>query len=393
MSAVATRFLIQEKTRWVTAYRYPMLPAEGGSMKIDDIMIGKQVSKHLYHFDSDIEPEDLLKIMRFSAHKSRTSGYYYSNEKLFYTKIDAITKQEFEYIYDNVDKDIEGLLERFTREELISRLSSVMKITSSTTKIEIIQRARQNKNLLFDFFKKEFIREYCSDWYEFKKGKTFLTTVSDPSKNLVFTLNYERNSLSGKKYLQFWRLGNTCHDFELTRDFKTRICGDYLTINLEDSNDVIFEKMKEFLRQNSQETKLNLNCVYKKIDINDLDFKKADAIRYSLWINELSKYFGLRKGSKFKTFSEGLRQRNDTETVKNHLARRFIIASGAHDVYCGIEHDREFFERIAWHLKIEYLKDTMILCKVVEEETQETIAALWDLLNRCMYRAFCFVEL
>lgn len=363
-------------------------------MKVDDIIIGKQVSKHLYHFEQDIEPEDLLKIIKFLVRKGGEPGYLYEKKKIFYTKSELITRQEFEYVYEHTDKNLDYLLDIFTRDELANKVGSAIKIISSTTKTEIVQRIIRDKNLLFGFFKEYFVGKYCSKWHEFKRQKIFLPAASDKTKNLAFTLNRNCDSLSGKHYLQYWRLGDKYNTFELNRDFKTEIIGNDLAINLKDSDEVITKSMHKFLRLNDKVTEFDLSCVYEAIDNRDLDMVKAGIINYSLGINALSEYFGLRMGSKFKTFSEGLRQRKDLETVEKYLCRKFIIASDNHDIYSGIAHNEEFFEKIAWHLKLEYLKDKRILCKVTEDETQETITAIWEMMSEHKYTGeFSLVEI
>lgn len=362
-------------------------------MKVDDIIIGKQVSKHLYQFDQNITPEDLLKIIRFLAHKGRDIGYLYESKRIFYTKIDLITKQEFEYVYERINKSFDYLLDGFTREALANKLGSTIKIISSTTKTEIIQKVIRDKDLLFRFFKDIFIGTYCTKWYEFKRNKTFLPAVSDKTKYLVFSSSHMNKSFSKKKYLQYWHLGNKYDGIELSQDFKTEIIGDNMTINLKDSDDVIIRNTYRFLRNYGKGVKFNMECESRAIDTDDLDIKKASSINYSLDLYSLVEYFGLRKGSKFRTFSEGLRQREDSETVEKYLGRKFIITSDHFDIYSGIEHNKGFFEKIARHLKIEYLKGKKILCKVIEDETEETITALWDILSESRYKEFCFVEI
>lgn len=363
-------------------------------MKVENIIIGRQVSKHLYRFKQEIQPEDLLKIIRFMVQKGRTPGYIYNNNQIFYTKSDLITKQEFEYIYKRLDKNLDYLLDKYLRDDLADRVGSVIKIISSTTKTEIVQKIIKNRDFLFRFFKQDYIEKYCSKWCEFRREKIFIPAVSDETKTLAFVLGYKCTPLSGKAYPQYWRLGNNYNNFELNRTYKTEIIGDDLTINLKDSDDVILRTMRRFVEHQGNGVELDLHCESKSITSDDLEIKRANAISYSIGIFDLVEYFGLRKGSKFKTFSEGLRQRRDPETVKMYLGRKFIITPDDCRIYSGVEFRKELFELLAWNLKIEYMNDKKILCKVVEEETQETITALWDILSDSKYtRAFCFVEI
>ena len=63
------------------------------------------------------------------------------------------------------------------------------------------------------------------------------------------------------------------------------------------------------------------------------------------------------------------------------IGRKFLITTKDNLIYTGVDFCQELFEMIAWHLKIEYMNEGQILCKVVQDETPETIIALWDLLT------------
>jgi hypothetical protein len=180
----------------------------------------------------------------------------------------------------------------------------------------------------------------------------------------------------------------------LTRDFKTEIIGDTATINLKDHDEIILRRISKFLEKNKKDTSLDIRPVYLDIKYNDLQIGDSIEIDYGLGIDHLVGYFGMRKGSKFKTFCEGLRTRADIETVKKYLGRKFLLTTQLDDIYCGIDHDKELFEKLCWHLKIKYLKEKRIICQVVDTETTEALAALWETINddNCRYK-FSFVEL
>jgi hypothetical protein len=200
--------------------------------------------------------------------------------------------------------------------------------------------------------------------------------------------------LSGRNYPQFWCLGGSYHSAELTRDFKTEIIGDAVTINLKDKDEIILRKISKFLEKTKKDTSLDIHPVYLDIKDNDLQIEDVIEIDYGLGIDHLVGYFGMRKGSKFKTFCEGLKARADVEAVKKYLGTKFLLTTQLDDIYCGIDHDKELFEKLCWHLKIEYLKEKRIVCKVVEQETSETLAILWEIINgdRCWYK-FHLIEL
>lgn len=363
-------------------------------MKVNNIIIGKQVSKHLYHFTQDITPEDLLKVIRYLAPKGRELGYLYNKDKIFYTKSDLITRQEFECVYKHIDGNLDYLLDRYSRDDLVNRVGIAIRIITSTTKAEIIQRIIKDKGIIFRFFKKNVVEHHCAKWQEFKREKIFLPATSDKTKLLAFAVSCTCKPLAGKGYLQYWRLGDRYKSFTLDRNFKTEIIDTDLAINLTDSDDIILRNIHEYLARNDSEIEFDLHCESKTINTDDLNIKKADSINYPYSIVALSDHFGLRKGSKFSTFSEGLRKRANQETVEQHLGRKFLIIADHGNIYCGIENTKEFFEKIAWHLKINCIKDRKILCTVAEDETPETVTAVWDVLNESAYSgSFCFIEI
>jgi len=363
-------------------------------MKVDNIRIGNQISENLHLFEEEIKPSDLLKIVHYAGNQGRAFGSIYDNNKLFYANSEKITRQEFDLIHEKQSHDINIWLNKYTREDLINKLNPVMKIVSSTTKEDIINRVVRDRNIIFDHFKKDFVEKYSGKWSNFKSHKVLLPAVSDETKKLIFCLGSKPKPLSGRNYPQYWCLGGSYHSAELTRDFKTEIIGDTATINLKDKDEIILRKISKFLEKNKKDTNLDIRPVYLDIKDNDLQIGDSIEIDYGLGIDHLVGYFGIRKGSKFKTFCEGLKARTDAETVKKYLGTKFLLTTQLDDIYCGIDHDKELFEKLCWHLKIEFLKEKRFVCRVVEPETSETLAALWEILNgdRCWYK-FSFVEL
>jgi hypothetical protein len=363
-------------------------------MKVDRILIGKQVTPHLYHFKEDISSQELLKAIRYMAHKGRGLGYSCDSHRIFYTTSTEITRQEFDYVYENIDKHLDYLLDRYTREDLANKVGSAIRIISSTTKAEILDKILHNNEFLYRFFRQDFIEQHCGKWREFKHGKSMLPAISDCTKSLIFPVGSKSGSLSGKHFPQYWRLGGGFGNIDMKRDLKTEIIGDNLAINLKDCDEYILQSLHRFLKLNDKDGQHTLQCESRSINAESLDIQRPEVITYPLGLFDLVEYFGIRKGSKFKTFNHGLWQRRDTETAKEYLNKRFIIAVDDGSICCGTPFPKELFELLAWHLKIEYLKDHRILCRVVEDETPETITALWDMLRSKGYRGmFCFVEI
>jgi hypothetical protein len=363
-------------------------------MKVDRILIGKQVTPHLYHFKEDISPQELLKIIKYLAHKGRGLGYSCDSYRIFYTTSSEITCQEFDYAYENTDKRLDYLLNRYTREDLANRVGSAIRIISSTTKTEIVDKVLHNREYLYRFFCQDFIEQHCGKWREFKRGKTMLPAISDCAKSLIFPVGSKSESLSGKHFPQYWRLGSGFGSVDIKHDLKTEIISDNLAINHKDRDTVILQSLHRFQKLNDNNHRYTLQCESRAINAESIGIHRPEGISYPLGLFDLVEYFGSRKGSKFKTFSHGLWQRRDTETSKEYLNKRFIIAIDDGGIYCGTSFPKELFELLAWHLKIEYLKDHRILCRVVEDETPETITALWDMLRSKGHRGiFCFVEI
>jgi hypothetical protein len=350
-------------------------------MKVDDIMIGKQISPHLYKYDMEIIPDDLLKIIRLSARKGRKLGSVYNRPGLCFTNSSAITRKEFDIVYEQPHNQPDYLLDKYTRDDLVDKVSSDIRIISSTTKTEIIRKILSSRNLIFKHFKKDVVEKYCTNWHDFKRGKVLLPTISDPSKTLAFTFGSKPDRLSKNQYLQYWSLGKDYTEYDLTDKCKTEIIGDALIMNLQESNAVILKALHRFTQQNSNADTLHLKCLTKRIFDESLDLRKANGISYQIGLFDLMEHFGLRKGSKLKTFCEGLRQRRDSGVLPNCLGRKFLLTTKDNAIYTGVDYCKELFEMIAWHLKIEYMNEGQILCKVVQDETPETIIALWDLLT------------
>ncbi|MEO0126305.1 MAG: hypothetical protein ABIL44_00975 [candidate division WOR-3 bacterium] len=362
-------------------------------MKIEDIYIGKKISEHIYHFHQEIEPEDLLKVIRFLASQGKRLGYDSTSRLTFYTHSDYITKDEFDYVYANTDEKLDYWLDNFTREELVSRVNSAIKIISSTTKTEIIQKILKDKDIIFRFFKKEFIEKYCSKWSEFKKGKVFLPAVSDKTRTIVFSISSKYDTLSGRDYLQYWYLGDSYPHLDSNKQIETEIIGNCMSINLKDNDGVIIKTMQRFSKKNDKNSEIGLHCIHQEISDEDLEIQKPDRINYYADLYKLASYFSVRKVSIFETLCEGLKRKIDKEKVKEFLGKKFLVVEQKENIYPGTGQTQELFEKLAWHLKIEYLKGKRILCKVVEQETQETITALWEITNDSYLRSFYFIEL
>jgi hypothetical protein len=360
-------------------------------MKLNDIYIGRKISEHLYYYNQEINPKDLLIVIRFLAEKGCDLGSLNENKQIFYITTE-VSKEEFAYVYDHCNKDSMWLENHFTRENLVNRVGQAIKIVSSTTKTEIIQKIVNDKGLLFKFFKKDFLERYCAKWTEFKRNKIFLPSIEN-AKNLAFVIGSRYRPLSGKNYLQYWGLGDDYIDKEPDRNFKTQMTGNNLLINLKDDDEVIIKNIERLLQLRGDK-EYELRCLTKDIKNKDLDIEDAKPIDYSFGMKSLFEHFRIRKNSKFNTFCEGLKGKKDNETVKRFLEKRFLISQENHDIYCGISYDKDIFEKLAWHLRIEYLGQKKIVCRVVEQETPETIAALWQILHdgRYIYR-FVFVEL
>ncbi len=363
-------------------------------MKVDDIRIGNQISENLHLFEEEIKSSDLLTIVRYAGSQGHELGSIYDSNQLFYTNSEKISRQEFDLIHEKQSRDVNSWLNSYTREELVNRLGSAMKIVSSTTKEEIISHVVRDRDIIFNHFKKDFVEKYSGKWSSFKSHKVLLPAASDKTKKLIFCLGSKQKPLSGKNYQQYWCLGESYHTIDIIRDFKTETIGNTFTLNLKENDDLILRRMNRFLDKYKKDSSLEIHPVSLNIKDDDLQITDSIDIDYGLGIYHLVDYFGFRKGSRFKTLCEGLKNRANPEAVKHYLDRKFLVTTHGSAIYCGIAHDRDLFEKICWHLKIEYLKEKRIVCKVVEQETSETLAILWEIINgdRCWYK-FHLIEL
>jgi hypothetical protein len=363
-------------------------------MKVSDIQIGKKISTHLYQYEEVIEPEDFLMALRYLAVRGKKFSCNYGNHMIFYTDSNTVTRAEFDYVYEHSEGNYHHLLDCYTREDLVNRVGSAFRIVSTTTKAEIVQTILSNKNLIYRFFKKEFIEHHCTPWRSYRQERAFLTAASDPGKKLAFHKGYCTRPLSGKRFLQYWILGSRYASPDPGPDFSTGICGDCVTINLKDHDKKILKTIQQYLATQNPHNGIDLHCEHRSLETEDLNIKEIDTMDYPPGIFELTEYFGTRKGSKYKTFSHGLHQRTNHETVRKYLGTSFVIAVDSSTLYSGTAHPKELFEMLAWHLKIEYLRDKKILCKVTEQKTPETVTALWDLMTQTNWPGrFCFIEI
>ena len=96
-------------------------------------------------------------------------------------------------------------------------------------------------------------------------------------------------------------------------------------------------------------------------------------------VYKLSEYFARRRGSKFETFSSGLKETANKDLMKKYLGGRFLLSTLDEKVFIGKSLDKDTFEALASHLKLEYIEKGKIISRVDNRVTTETISALWEI--------------
>lgn len=116
-------------------------------MKIEGIKTAKKISEHLYQIGKDIEPEDLLRIIRMLSGKGKelAGDYYHDTGKLCFTEVGGITRSEFHQTLTITRESYPSLKDiidsNFTRETLIDQLGAREKVKRSATKRDLLYKA------------------------------------------------------------------------------------------------------------------------------------------------------------------------------------------------------------------------------------------------------------
>lgn len=353
-------------------------------MKIEGIKTAKKISEHLYQMGKEILPEDLLRIIRILSSKGKQLGgdYHYGRNELYYTEPSEITKDEFHKILTITKESspsIDNVLDnRFTRDQLMDELAPFVKVKSSTRKGELIEKALREE-ILFQLFKELIVKEKCREWKNYVEGKIKVPS-SDEEMQFVFSATAPyRKSLSNHSFTQFWTLRRNSVPLPEVRDYSSREYDDILFLNMKDKDELLLKLTRKLEQEESQEEELELNIWQKELSHKDIGVAEAEVIRYENNIDKLSEYFGRRRGSKFETFSSGLKEMADKKLIEELLGKEFLISEYDESIFIGKSFDKATFEAIASHLKLEYMEEKSIICKVEEKETSEVISAIWEM--------------
>ncbi len=356
-------------------------------MKIEGIKTTKKISEHLYQIGKDIEPEDLLRIIRMLSGKGKElqGDYYHDRGKLYFSEVGPITRSEFHQVLTITKESYPSLKDiidsNFTRETLIDQLSPILKVKRSTTKRDLLYRAL-NEGILYELFKELIVKRKCQEWKSFIDGK-IITPSQDNELQIIFSeKNPYRKSLSDKPFTQFWVLRKKGKSHTEPIDYKTRCSGDTLFLNLKDSNEVLLGAIRRIVQKQGEtedNSKFSLEVWQKEVSPADIGIREDEEITYENDIDKLSEYFTRRRGSKFETFSSGLKEMADKKLIKELLRKEFLVSEYNESIFIGKSLNKATFEGVASHLKLKYIEGKNIICKVEEKETSEVISAMWEI--------------
>lgn len=353
-------------------------------MKVEGIKLAKRISDHLYRLDDDIQPEDLLRIIRMVAQKGKEFSTYlgYSSNRIFYTDKD-ISRQEFDIVMNvkqNSYFDVEYIIgKRYTREELAEKLGTRFRIKRSATKAELLRLAIQ-KDTCYCLFKELILKEKCDSWDSFCKSKKVIPASKEGLLVFKETEPYKK-LLSGKGPLQYWVLSAEYSGTVQFKDYETKRYDNTVFINL-DSNDKEILKLINEVLYSAQDSCFRVEPLNRAIETEDIGFQDGTPIEYYTGIEDLASYFGKRHGSRLDTFYLGLCEREDKTIIRELEGKRFLFSIGP--VHIGRSCDKELFEKTATHMRIEYIEGESIVTKVVRTRTVELVSALWQ-LNEARY--------
>jgi len=364
-------------------------------MRVENIKTAKKISEHLHEIGEDIQAQDLLKIIRILSSKGKELGgdyYYRAQDKLCFTEANQITNKEFSKIlkategtYPSIENIIDG---NFTREMLIDKLSKLMKVKRSTTKRELLYKV-QNEEILYELFKNLIIKKKCLEWKKYIENKSSISS-QDKEHQIIFSEKGHWPKSLSNSFTQFWILqGNSRNEVNIN-DYQSKEYEDNLFLNMKDNDKFLLKLIKEMARRQNMtkdDHKFQLNIWEKRISQADLGLAEEKIIGYENDIDKLTRYFGRRRGSKFETFSFGLKQMVDKNLVKKLLGKKFLISTYSGKIFMGTVLDKSSFEKIASYLKIEYVDERNIISKVQDKETKEVISAIWQ-MSADRYKGF-----
>jgi hypothetical protein len=171
--------------------------------------------------------------------------------------------------------------------------------------------------------------------------------------------------LPGTKQIEFWKLEVYAN---YRYDSKPR-----LKLDIKDDDSVLLKKIERFVKGSSDVT-YSLHVDNIQLISQEL---RRDSLRYKVDMYHLQQDFGVRKVSKKDTFIEGLKQKENIDTVREMMGKQLMI-SIKYQPALGQPLDKETFEGIALHLRLIYMNCKQLICTVIKEESDEVIHAIWN---------------
>jgi len=334
-------------------------------MRVEYVYKLKPLSEQLIEVSDDIEPQELIILMRDLAKKLciPASLYLdYRHQNYFIVKDwEKLTKDDFRKILSRAHpKDIFNVIDAHNTMDKL-RLIEELGINSTSRKSDILNRICQDKELMFEYFK-----DILVDYFTISTSKLKDTTqIEINGYSLVFSENEVYDILPGTKQIEFWKLDIYAH---YRYDSERR-----LKLDIKDDDSLLIKKIESFVDGRS-DTTYGLHADNMQLISQDL---RRDSLLYKVDMYHLQKDFGVRKVSKKDTFIEGLKQKENLAAVREMMGKQVMI-SIKYQPALGQPLDREVFEGIALHLRLIHMNCKQLICKVIQEESDEVIHAIWN---------------
>jgi hypothetical protein len=329
-------------------------------MKVEYVYKLKPLSEQLIEVSDDIEPRELVILMRDLSRKLciPASLYLdYRHQNYFIVKDqDKLTKDDFMKIIGRAHpKDIFNVIDAHNTMDKL-RLIEELGINSSSRKSDILNKICQDEELIFEYFK-DILVDYFTISFSRLKDTTQLELNGH---SLVYSESEVYDILPGTKQIEFWKVEVYA---SYRYDSKPR-----LKLDIKDDDSVLIKKIERFVNGSSDVT-YSLHADNVQLISQDL---RRDSLRYKVDMYHLQKDFGVRKVSKKDTFIEGLKQKENLAAVREMMGKQLMI-SIKYQPALGQPLDKETFEGIVLHLRLIHMNCKQLICTVIKEESDEVM--------------------
>jgi hypothetical protein len=334
-------------------------------MRVEYVYKLKPLSEQLIEVSDDIEPQELIILMRDLAKKLciPASLYLdYRHQNYFIVRDqEKLTKDDFMRIINKANpQEIFNVIDAHNTMSQL-RLIEELGINSTSRKPDILNKICQDEQLMYEYFK-----DILVDYFTISTSRLKDTAqIEINGHSLVYSESEVYDILPDTKQIEFWKLDIYAH---YHYDSKPK-----LKLDIKDDDSLLIEKIKGFVN-GSSDVIYSLHADNVQLVSQDL---RRDSLRYKVDMYHLQQDFGVRKGSKKDTFIEGLKQKENLAAVREMMGKQIMI-SIKYQPALGQPLDKETFEGIALHLRLIHMNCKQLICTVIKEESDEVIHAIWN---------------